>query len=215
MSNLLKILQRRFTLPARPLCTRGAGTAFMPEFHIDIRENASPERIRIGEDCLLGCRIVLERNIGDVTIGNHTYIGPSTLICAERITIGSDVLIAWGVTIVDHDSHSIHWEERSQDVRLWKEGYRKGNLSKAASMKDWEVVKKAPVVIEDKVWIGFNAIILKGVRIGTGAIVAAGAVVTKDVPPWTIVGGNPAKTIKIISSSKEGLENGISPDIPM
>lgn len=54
----------------------------------------------------------------------------------------------------------------------------------------------APVYIGDKVWIGFNVIILKGVDIGEGAVVAAGSVVTKNVPEWTLVGGNPAKVIR-------------------
>ena len=53
-----------------------------------------------------------------------------------------------------------------------------------------------PVVIEDKVWIGINATILPGVRVGYGAIIGANSVVTKDVPPMTVVAGNPARTIK-------------------
>jgi acetyltransferase-like isoleucine patch superfamily enzyme len=59
-------------------------------------------------------------------------------------------------------------------------------------------VISAPVVIEDDAWIGFKAIILKGVSVGRGAIVASGAVVTKDVEPWTVVAGNPAQVIKIL-----------------
>jgi len=62
--------------------------------------------------------------------------------------------------------------------------------------KNWQVVPMAPIHISDKVWIGFNVIILKGVNIGEGAIIAAGSVVTKDVPAWTLVGGNPARVIK-------------------
>ena len=62
--------------------------------------------------------------------------------------------------------------------------------------KNWNVVKKSPVIIEDKVWIGTRSIILKGVTVGEGAIVGAGSVVTKDVQPWTVVAGNPAQKIK-------------------
>ncbi|MBK8021791.1 MAG: hypothetical protein IPK19_10285 [Chloroflexi bacterium] len=54
----------------------------------------------------------------------------------------------------------------------------------------------APIRICDKAWIGFNAVILKGVTIGEGAIVGAGSVVTKDVPAWTVVAGNPARIIR-------------------
>jgi acetyltransferase-like isoleucine patch superfamily enzyme len=65
--------------------------------------------------------------------------------------------------------------------------------------KDWRHIKRKPIKICDKSWIGFNSIILKGVTIGEGAIVGAGSVVTRDVPPWTIVAGNPAKVIQDIS----------------
>ena len=59
-----------------------------------------------------------------------------------------------------------------------------------------EAWSKGPIIIEDDVWIGMNAIILSGVHIGQGAVISAGAVVTKDVEPYSIVGGNPAKLIK-------------------
>ena len=62
--------------------------------------------------------------------------------------------------------------------------------------KDWRNVNSRPIVIKDDVWIGMNVIILKGVTIGEGAIVGAGSVVTKDVPAWTVVAGNPAKVVK-------------------
>jgi maltose O-acetyltransferase len=62
------------------------------------------------------------------------------------------------------------------------------------SFKGWE---KKPVIIEDNVWIGYRVIILPGVRVGRNAIIGAGAVVTKDVPPYAIVGGVPAKVIKM------------------
>ena len=65
--------------------------------------------------------------------------------------------------------------------------------------KNWSVVKDAPISIGNKAWIGFGVTILKGVNIGEGAVIAAGSVVTKDVPAYTIVGGNPAKFIKKIS----------------
>lgn len=180
----------------RPVCLTGAGTVCLPEFRTEMRGNVLPGRIQIGEACVLGCVIVLEREIGTVTIGSNTYIGASTIACAERVTIGSDVLIAWGVTIVDHDSHSVRWEDRRSDVGRWREGYVQGNLAAAARLKNWEVVSMAPVAIGNKVWIGFNATILKGVTVGEGAVVAAGAVVTKDVPAWMVVGGNPAKILK-------------------
>ncbi|MDP5158573.1 MAG: hypothetical protein NWQ07_08360 [Flaviramulus sp.] len=68
--------------------------------------------------------------------------------------------------------------------------------------KDWSNVKSSPIVVKNKVWIGFNSIILKGVIIGEGAIVGAGSVVTIDVPDWTVVAGNPAKVIREIPENE-------------
>jgi hypothetical protein len=86
---------------------------------------------------------------------------------------------------VDHNSHATDWTSRKNDVVAWGQG-----------KKDWSGVTIKPVKISDRVWIGLNAIILKGVTIGEGAIVGAGSVVTKDVPPYTIVAGNPARIIR-------------------
>ena len=120
-----------------------------------------------------------------VRIGDRTFIGASALICGEAIDIGDDVLVSWGCAIVDHDSHSLVWQRRRQDVTKWFSG-----------KKDWSHVERAAVRIGDKAWIGFNVIILKGVDIGEGAVVGAGSVVTRDVPPYTVVAGNPARPIR-------------------
>jgi Acetyltransferase (isoleucine patch superfamily) len=96
-------------------------------------------------------------------------------------------MIAWGVTISDHNSHSTRFFERANDVVNWING-----------KKAWAGVKIMPVRVMDKVWIGFNSILLKGVTIGEGAIIGAGSVVTGDVPSWTIVAGNPAQVIRKI-----------------
>lgn len=140
--------------------------------------------VRVGVDCDLHCRISFDREGAEVSIGDRCYIGASHLVCAERIAIADDVIISWGVTIVDHNSHAIDWQDRVNDVAEWKAG-----------RKDWSMVARRPVVIGSKVWIGFNVSILKGVSIGEGAVIGAGAVVTKDVPPYTIVGGNPARVL--------------------
>ncbi|MFA5114018.1 MAG: acyltransferase [Candidatus Margulisiibacteriota bacterium] len=142
-------------------------------------------RLTIGSDCLVQGEFYLERSGAGITVGDRCYIGGAKLICADRIEIGSDVMIAWGGQIIDHNSHSLNWSERANDV-----------LELAKGRKDWAKVKRAPIVIKDKAWIGFNAIILKGVTIGEGAVVAAGSVVTSDVPAYTVVGGNPAREIR-------------------
>lgn len=145
-------------------------------------------RLNIGKNSMSEANLIFEKEDASILIGNNTFIGNSFIICAERIEIGDDVLIAWGCTILDHNSHSVLWRERSEDVKDWYRG-----------KKNWEFVERKPVIIKNKAWIGFNVIILKGVTIGEGAVVGAGSVVTKDVEPYTVVAGNPAKLIREVS----------------
>jgi galactoside O-acetyltransferase len=100
------------------------------------------------------------------------------------------VLVSWGVTIVDHNSHALEWDLRRDDVTEWMAG-----------RKRWDHVKVAPVTIGNKCWIGFGASILKGVTVGEGAVIGACAVVTRDVPPFTVVAGNPAQEIRVLNQS--------------
>jgi len=153
---------------------------------IGIRANKG-NSLNIGKKSIVEGNIVFEKDNCAVRIGENTYIGKSQVICAEKIEIGDNVLIAWGCTIVDHNSHSLSATQRTKDVADWY-----------VNRKDWSDVTKKPIKIENNVWIGFNSIILKGVAIGEGAIVGAGSIVTKDVEPYTIVAGNPAKFIKRI-----------------
>ncbi|MEN9895269.1 MAG: hypothetical protein RIR97_1121 [Pseudomonadota bacterium] len=142
-------------------------------------------RIRIGDDCIIHCSIDFDGPGGQVTIGDRCYIGASHLVCHKAIDIGNDVIMSWGITVVDHNSHSVEWNQRKNDVALWMDG-----------QKDWSGVKTGPVKIGDKVWIGFGATLLKGVQIGEGAVIGAQAVVTRDVPPYAVVAGNPAQIIR-------------------
>jgi acetyltransferase-like isoleucine patch superfamily enzyme len=131
--------------------------------------------------------LVCERDGACIVIGRNTFIGGSLFASACRIEVGDDVLISWGCNVVDHNSHPIGWAKRKPDVKDWYQ-----------DKKDWTHVLMSPVRICDKAWLGLNVIILKGVEVGEGAVVAAGSVVTKSVPPWTIVAGNPAKIIREI-----------------
>lgn len=132
-----------------------------------------------------------------VTIGENSCIQGNFVIESDKgqISIGNDVMFSWGCTVVDNNSHSIKWSEREMDVLDWKKGLDENRIG---HYKDWSNVKEDEVIIKDKAWIGFNVTILKGVTIGEGSIVGAGSVVTKDVPDWTIVAGNPSKIIKEI-----------------
>lgn len=147
--------------------------------------------LNIGERTIIEGNIIFDREGSSARIGNRVFIGASNLICADGIEIGDDVLVSWGCTIVDHNSHAIAWDERKNDVENWFHG-----------KKDWQHIKTAPIRIADKAWLGFNVIVLKGVTIGEGAIIAAGSVVTKDVPPYTIAAGNPAKVIRHIADNQ-------------
>lgn len=147
--------------------------------------------LEIGHNSIFEGNIYFERDYSKVFIGENTFIGKSNIVSAESVIFGNDILVAWGCYFVDHNSHSIYFNERANDVRNWYNG-----------IKDWSTVERKPIVIKDKAWIGFNSIILKGVTIGEGAIVAAGSIVTKDVPDWCIVAGNPAKVIKEIPREK-------------
>lgn len=139
----------------------------------------------VGDDSILNCRIDFDSPAGHVRIGSRCYVGASHLVCHSGISIADDVIISWGVTIVDHDSHALSWHDRQHDVTGW-----------ASGEKNWSAVAIAPVTIERRSWIGFGASILKGVRIGEGAIVGANAVVTRDVAPYTVVVGNPARVVR-------------------
>jgi acetyltransferase-like isoleucine patch superfamily enzyme len=146
---------------------------------------ASGNRLKIGSESVVHANISFEDRGGEIRIGDRSFVGLANLTCYRRISIGDDVLVSWGVTIVDHDSHNLNWELRRNDVREWAQG-----------RKDWGNVPHAPVVIANKAWIGFNVTVLKGVTIGEGAVVAACAVVTKDIPPHSLVAGNPAQIIR-------------------
>lgn len=147
--------------------------------------------LKIGSESIVHAKLSFDKPEAKILIGEQTFIGKSHLVSSSNIFIGNNVLISWGVTIVDHNSHSLLYSERAKDVLDWKSG-----------KKDWSNVISKSVRISDKAWIGFNSIILKGVTIGEGAIVGAGSVVTKDVPAWTIVAGNPAKIIREIPENE-------------
>ena len=170
-------------------------SVFLPSFQINSNIKLDGGNVTIGEKCVLGARIQIDQPNAKVLIGSNTYIGASMVIAKQSITIGSNVLIAWGCVIYDNDSHSLNYLDRRKDTKQVFEDYmnHKGNF---LLNKDWSIVNSSPIIIEDDVWIGMDALVLKGVTIGKGAIIAAKSVVTKSVPPFTIVGGNPAVVIK-------------------
>lgn len=176
-----------------------SSTAILLEnVNVDVRTKRNSRCISIGDNSIVGCNFIFESNHGSITIGKRSYIGGGTnLIARSDIIIGDDVTLAWGITLYTHNSHSLDWQERANDIAIISDNLRHGHDMLAN--KNWDVVKSAPIIVKDKAWIGMNSIILKGVTIGEGAVVGAGSVVTKDVPPWTVVGGNPAIVLKKLS----------------
>jgi len=115
-----------------------------------------------------GCRVVVE-NGATLELGGGLMNYNSSIACFKNIKIGKDVAIAENVIIRDSDNHDV---------------------------LDGKHVQSKPIIIGDHVWIGMNSVILKGVTIGDGAIIAAGSVVNKNVPPKVVAGGVPARVIK-------------------
>jgi acetyltransferase-like isoleucine patch superfamily enzyme len=133
-----------------------------------------PLRLFIGSHSALFDDVILS-GVGEIHIGDRSSIGHnSVLVCRERIQIGNDCMLAafCYVLDVDHEFRQTGRPIREQGLRI------------------------APVVIGNDVWVGAGTIILRGVTIGDGAVIAAGSVVTRDVPPHTVVAGMPAKVIK-------------------
>lgn len=149
--------------------------------------------LKINDNCVVSGNFVFERADSYIEIGSNTFIGGGMFVASDKITIGNDVMFSWGCTVIDTDAHSINWNERKSDVSDWKKGLDEG---REGYYKDWTLVKSKQVVIGDKSWIGFNSVILKGVKLGEECVVGAGSVVTKSFESSSVIGGNPAKIIK-------------------
>lgn len=121
-------------------------------------------------------KILIDRDNAKVTIGNHTRIHGTCIHAYCSVSIGDNCLIAANTQIIDGSGHDLSFDNPANRINT------KGSAK--------------PITIKDNVWIGANCIILPGVNIGAGSVIAAGSVVTKDVPPMSLAGGNPAKIIK-------------------
>ena len=121
---------------------------------------------------------------GCVEVGDGSVLVGAVFMCQERVVLGRDVVVSYQVTIADCDFHPRDPAERRRDAVA---------MAPAARGVERPAIEARPVEIGDGAWIGIAAIILKGVRIGPGARVAAGAVVTGDVPANATVQGNPAR----------------------
>jgi len=148
------------------------------------------EALRIGAHCTMdGVHFNLGES-GHMTIGDYCYFTNVVLLCELELRIGNYVVIGWNATVADTDFHPIAPAQRVADAIA---------CSPLGKGSPRPMVVKQLVIIEDDVWIGPNATILKGVRIGAGAFVEPGAVVSRNVPPRARVMGNPAEVIGEVS----------------
>lgn len=176
-------------LIGRATCRIGQGTVLTSVARI---KNASgdSEKINIGANTHVFGELFVFAHGGQINIGEWCYVGEGTRIwSAASVTVGNRVLISHSVNILDSLTHPIRAVDRHEQT---KQIYQIGHPQKIS-------LGESPVRICDDAWIGAGAFVLRGVTVEEGAIVAAGAVVTKDVPPYTIVGGNPAVIIRELS----------------
>lgn len=156
----------------------GALRIGLGSFGLSCADDTSVVRVREGASLFCDGVVSLQRGVRVVVDGGRMSIGHGTnvnglgtrFLCAVGITIGQMCTFSWDVQVLDNDFHALTVDGVTQP-------------------------SAAPVVIGDRVWVGTRAVILKGVTIGDGAVVAAGAVVTSDVPAGAVVGGVPAKVI--------------------
>jgi acetyltransferase-like isoleucine patch superfamily enzyme len=140
----------------------------------------------IGAGCRMDGVLFNVNPDGVITIGDHCSFEEVYLVCEDAIRIGHRVVMGWRSTIVDSDFHPLDPATRRLDAIA---------CSPLGDIKARPAFQNRPVLVEDDVWIGPHAAILKGVRVGAGAFVEPGAVVVHDVPPRSRVQGNPARVV--------------------
>lgn len=186
---LAKLYRRIFP---RKFYTIGEGSKFYPEAKVN-NYLLDKTKVKIGKSSHIRGELLVFAHGGQIVIGDECYVGEGTRIWSGKsIVIGSRVLISHGVNIFDSQTHSLSARARNDHFKKIISGGHPSEIN----------FEERQVIIEDDVWIACMSIILCGIHIGQGAVVAAGSVVTKDVPAWSVVAGNPARVIKIIPENQ-------------
>ncbi len=170
----------------RPTCKLGNNTRLFSSANI-LNAGKLSELISVADHSIIKGELMVFGHAGKLEIGSWCYIGEGSRIwSASSISIGDRVLISHNVNVFDSLTHPLSAKSRHQQfVEIATTGH--------PSQID---LAEKPIVISSDVLIGACSTILRGVTIGEGAIVAAGAVVTKNVAPYTVVAGNPAKFVR-------------------
>ena len=145
--------------------------------------------------------IVGER--GKINVGKYCILNGSTIICKNQITIGDHCMMAWGSVLTDS------W----MDASLFSIEARRSLLKKAATdpLRRYPFFGEAsPIVLEDNCWVGFDSVILPGVRLGRGCVVGCKTIVDMDVPPYAVVTGSPARIVKYLAANDTEEEKAIT-----
>lgn len=168
-------------------CCIGNNNIITQSANIKLINRSVKEDIKIGSYFKISGQIISSHH-GKVEIGDHCLVGPNCCVGAVlSVKIGNYVRFSNNVTAIDNNNHPVNPADRKI----------MNSVDYSSPYRSWKYAVAKPIVIHDNVWIGRNSIINKGVTIGENSIVVAGSVVTKDVPPNCIVGGNPAKVVKM------------------
>jgi len=167
---------------------------------VEIDENATisnnrrdPNLVNIGKETWIRGELIIFKHGGRIKIGNNCLLGSQSRIWSSiGIDIGDRVLISHNVNIHDNISHPLDANERHEDFMY---------IKKNKELRENTIIREEKIIIKNDVWIGFNSTILKGVTIGEGSIIGANTVITKDIPPFSVVIGNPAKIIKNVKTN--------------
>ena len=164
----------------------GLGTVITADYAFKRFRSRTNPGLTVGENATMdGVHFAIGEE-GTVDIGDFCYFTNAVLLCEAAIHIGNYVVIGWNATIADTDFHPLDPAQRIADAIA---------CSPLGEGRARPAIPRQPVTIEDDVWIGPNATILKGVRIGTGSFIEPGSLITQDVPPGSRMLGNPAQII--------------------
>jgi len=164
----------------------GAQTRITADYAFKRFLSRQPEALVLGSRCTMDGVHFAVGEQGKIEIGDYCYFTNAVLLCELQLRFGNYVVIGWNATIADTDFHPINPAERIADAIA---------CSPAGKGRQRPQIARKPVIIEDDVWIGPNATILKGVRIGAGAVIEPGSLITRDVPAGARMLGNPAQII--------------------